>query len=85
MFIIKNVINNNGGPFDLVFIDLTAAYDHISREFLFRVLIYILRKLYDGITAAICGSKVKFDILIGFCQGGLESPTLFNYYFFLCT
>ena len=27
----------------------------------------------------ICGSKVKFDILIGCRQGGLESPTLFNY------
>ena len=90
IFIIKNVINKHAGPFVLVFIDLTAAYDHIPREFLFRVLefrtgakvlIYILRKLYEGTTAVICGSKTKFDILVGCRQGGLESPTLFNYYF----
>ena len=29
----------------------------------------------------ISGSKVQFDILCGCRQGGLESPTLFNYYF----
>ena len=29
----------------------------------------------------ISGTKVQFDILCGCCQGGLESPTLFNYYF----
>ena len=90
IFIIKNVIKKHTGPLILVFIDLTAAYDHIPREFLFRVLefrtgakvlVYILRKLYEGTTAMVCGSKVKFDILIGCRQGGLESPTLFNYYF----
>ena len=74
----------------LVFVDLTAAYDHIPREFLFRILefrtgakilVYILRKLYDGTTAFISGTKTHFDILVGCRQGGLESPTLFNYYF----
>ena len=29
----------------------------------------------------ISGTKVQFDILCGCRQGGLESPTLFNYYF----
>ena len=74
----------------LIFVDLTAAYDHIPREFLFRVLefrtgakilIYILRKLYDGTTAYIAGTKTHFNLLVGCRQGGLESPTLFNYYF----
>ena len=46
-----------------------------------KVLIYILRKLYDGTTVIISGSKVQFDILVGCRQDGLESPTLFNYYF----
>ena len=90
IFIIKNVIQKHTGPLVLIFVDLTAAYDHIPREFLFRVLefrtgakilIYILRKLYDGTTAYISGTKVRFDLLIGCRQGGLESPTLFNYYF----
>ena len=90
IFIIKNVIQKHAGPLVLTFVDLTAAYDHIPRDFLFRVLefrtgakilVYILRKLYDGTTAYISGTKVHFDILTGCRQGGLESPTLFNYYF----
>ena len=42
---------------------------------------YILRKLYDGTKAYIAGTKVRFDLLVGCRQCGLESPTLFNYYF----
>ena len=41
---------------------------------------YILRKLYDGTKAYIAGTKVRFDLLVG-CRQGVESPTLFNYYF----
>ena len=90
IFVIKNAIQKHAGPLVLVFVDLTAAYDHIPRDFLFRVLelrtgakllVYILRKLYDGTTACVSGTKVKFDILSGCRQGGLESPTLFNFYF----
>ena len=44
-------------------------------------MVYILRKLYDGTKAYISGTKTTFDILVGCRQGGLESPTLFNYYF----
>ena len=59
---VKNVIQKHAGPLVLVFIDLTAANDHIPRLFLFRVLEFrtgakiltcILRKLYDGTTAII--------------------------------
>ena len=90
IFILRNIIQKHAGPLVLVFVDLTAAYDHIPREFLFRILefrtgakilVYILRKLYDGTTAFISGTKTHFDILVGCRQGGLESPTLFNYYF----
>ena len=72
IFIVKNVIQKHAGPLVLVFIDLTAAYDHIPREFLFcvlefrtgaKILTYILCKLYDGTTAIISGTKVQFDIL----------------------
>ena len=38
IFIIKNVIQKHTGPLVLIFVDRTAAYDHIPREFLFRVL-----------------------------------------------
>ena len=71
IFIIKNVIQKHTGPLVLIFVDLTAAYDHIPRDFLFRVLefrtgakllVYILRKLYDGTTAYFSGTKVVFDL-----------------------
>ena len=90
IFIIKNIVEKYPGEFYAVFIDLTAAYDHIPREFLFSVLAFrtsapllisILRKLYEGTIAKITGSKTVFEIFSGCRQGGIESPTLFNYYF----
>ena len=90
IFIIKNVLDRFGGTIIAVYIDLTAAYDHVPRDFLFRLLkmrtgahhlIAILQKMYEGTTASIKGSKAVFDILIGCRQGGQESPCLFNYYF----
>ena len=83
IFILKNIIQKHTGPLVLVFVDLTAAYDHIPREFLFRILefrtgakilVYILRKLYDGTTAFISGTKTHFDILVGCRQGGIGKP-----------
>ena len=38
IYIVKNVIEKHEGLLVSVFIDLTAAYDHIPRDFLFRVL-----------------------------------------------
>ena len=49
-----------------------------------KILVYILQKLYDGTKAYIVETKVRFDLLVGCHQGGLESPTLFNYYFDFC-
>ena len=78
IFILKSTIEKCGGPLIAVYIDLTAAYDHIPRDFLFRVLeirigarhlVAILRKMYSGTTAAIRGMKCKFDVLTGCRQG----------------
>ena len=86
----KNITEKYGGTLIAVYVDLTAAYDHVPREFLFRILqirtganhlIAILKKMYEGTTASIRGTKAKFDVLIGCRQGGQESPCLFNYYF----
>ena len=90
IFIMKNVVDKYSGSFVAVYIDLTAAYDHIPRDFLFRVLklrtgadrlIEILKLMYIGTTASIKGLKSTFDVLVGCRQGGQESPVLFNYYF----
>ena len=86
----KNVIKKTKDPFIAIYIDLTAAYDHIPRDFLFRVLKFrlsapllvdILQLMYQGTTASIKGMKSYFYVLIGCRQGGQESPCLFNYYF----
>ena len=90
IFIMKNVIEKYKGSFIAVYIDLTAAYDHIPREFLFKVLeirtgasflIHILKLMYLQTTASIKGMKTTFEVLVGCRQGGQESPVIFNYYF----
>ena len=90
IFVVKTVIEKYGGHLIVVYIDLTAAYDHIPRDFLFKVLnlrtgashlIAILHAMYKHTTASIIGMKTKFDVLVGCRQGGQESPCLFNYYF----
>ena len=90
IFILKNVIQKYGKEFMIVFIDLTAAYDHIPHNLLFKVLelrtgskilTNIIKKMYEGTFAKIPGCKTIIEILCGCRQGGIESPTLFNYYF----
>ena len=90
IFLVRNIIQKYSDTIIAVYIDLTAAYDHVPRDFLFRVLsmrtgahhlIAILKKMYENTTACIRGTEAKFDILIGCRQGGQESPCIFNYYF----
>ena len=90
LFVLKTVIDKYNDTLIAVYIDLTAAYDHIPRNFLFKVLdlrtgashlIAILYKMYQGTTASILGMKENFQVLVGCRQGGQESPCIFNYYF----
>ena len=90
IFIMKNVIEKTKDPLIAVYIDLTAAYDHIPRDFLFRVLelrtgatflIHILKLMYERTTTSIKGMKTSFEIFVGCRQGGQESPVVFNFYF----
>ena len=37
IFILKKVIDKTKDPLIAIYVDLTAAYDHIPRDFLFRV------------------------------------------------
>ena len=84
------IIQKYKGTLVAVYIDLIAAYSHVPRDFLFKVLtmhigathlIAILKKMYEGTTASIRGMKTTIDVLIGCHQGGQESPCIFNYYF----
>ena len=90
IFILNTIIRKYNEPLVAIYVDLTAAYDHIPRDLLFRVIefrtgarhiVNILRKMYEGTTASIRGMNSKFDVDVGCRQGGQESPVLFNYYF----
>ena len=38
IFIVKSIIETHGQQIIAVYVDLTAAYDHVPRDLLFRVL-----------------------------------------------
>ena len=61
IFIVKQIIDKYGDTLVAVYIDLTAAYDHIPRDFLFRILslrtgathlIAIMKKMNEATTAS---------------------------------
>ena len=90
IFILRNVINTSKEKMYLCFIDLTAAYDKIPRDLLFRALdvrlgcshlISLLKSVYTETTASITGLRKIFPIKAGCRQGGIESSILFNIYF----
>ena len=77
------------------YVDLSAAYDHINRDLLFRSIynriphdeptdcIDIIKKLYKSTKSYMAGenpSKDMFSTSTGVRQGGSESPVLFNLY-----
>ena len=78
---------------NILFVDLTAAFDHIDRRWLFKTirqklqgtidckLFDLLETLYSSTTTALSVHDLdKFIIELGFRQGGAESPHLFNLY-----
>ena len=80
-------------PVYAVFVDLTAAFDHVRRNWLFKsikqrfpkhnnnILIELLESLYSYTTTALNESDLDiFEIFVGVRQGGPESPTLYNLY-----
>ena len=89
IFIVREAIQSTKDPIYLCMIDLRAAYDHIDRNMLFKVLSIrtkafmltsILKALYTGTIAAIKNTVDHFQVHTGCRQGGIESPVLFNIY-----
>ena len=84
-------------PTFLLFVDLSAAFDHINRKWLFKTikqrfpasadlnLIHLLESLYSHTTTALAESPNNiFEMTSGVRQGGPESPILYNLYMEYC-
>ena len=79
-------------PLYLLFVDLTAAFDHIPRQWLFKSIrlrfstnqsirmIDILERLYENTTLTYDEADTTFKTTSGVRQGGPESPFLFTLY-----
>ena len=87
---ISNLIKK---PVYALFIDLTAAFDHINRGWLFtsirqrfpynqdNILFELLQTLYSNTKTALDGDMNNvFQTYVGVRQGGPESPFLYNLY-----
>ena len=71
-------------------VDLSAAFDHISRPFLMTILrmffgenstiIKLIESMYSKTECNLKGDKASFQTTSGVRQGGTESPTCYNLY-----
>ena len=90
---IQQISNSSKKQLYALFVDLTAAFDHVRRDWLFNsikqrfpnqennILIELLESIYSYTTTALSESESSiFEILVGVRQGGPESPTLYNLY-----
>ena len=87
---IQQISNRKLQPLYLVFVDLSAAFDHLPRQWMFdsiklrfkddqsSLLIDILEKLYEN--TSLTFEEATFETTSGVRQGGPESPNLFNLY-----
>ena len=88
---LQQITKKAGRKAYLLFVDLTAAFDHIDRKWLFKTikqrikndtdckLFNILESLYSSTTTALAEHELDaFIIELGVRQGGPESPILFN-------
>ena len=78
-------------PTYLLLVDLTSAFDHVERSWLFETIrgrfkedfdmttIKLLEHLYDSTTTSLAETpNDKFPLNCGVRQGGVESPMLYN-------
>ena len=88
---IQQITDKMKKPVYILFIDLTAAFDHVVRKWMFksiyqrfpagtdRTLIELLEALYAYTTTALAETPDDlFELALGVRQGGPESPPLYN-------
>ena len=89
---VQQISHKKKQPLFLLFVDLTAAFDHVPRNWLFQSLklrfpsnqpsrlIEILEHLYKNTTLTYDDADTTFQTTSGVRQGGPESPFLFTLY-----
>ena len=90
---VQQISNAMNKPVYVLFVDLSSAFDHINREWLFKsieqrfsnaeekTLFLILKAIYAHTTTALAETPTDiFNISTGVRQGGPESPPLYNLY-----
>lgn len=89
---VHQISNKKLEPTFLLFVDLSAAFDHIPRSWLFESIklrfpdrsiprtFEILKTLYENTTLTYDEAMISFKTTSGVRQGGPESPFLFNLY-----
>ena len=88
---IQQITNKMKKTTYLLFVDLTAAFDHVERSWLFKTIrkrfksscdktnIQLIECLYKCTTASLAETPDdKFELNVGVRQGGVESPMLYN-------
>ena len=87
----ENILDRK--PVHVLFVDLSSAFDHINRDWLFKsihqrfkssqdkTLFNILQAVYSHTTNALADTPNDiFELSTGVRQGGPESPPLYNLY-----
>ena len=90
---VQQITDRMQKPVYVLFVDLSAAFDHIGRPWLFKsiynrfpteddtILIKLLQALYQYTTTSLTETADDlFGLLLGLRQGGPESPPLYNLY-----
>lgn len=90
---VQQITTSMKKPVYVLFVDLSSAFDHINRDWLFKsirqrfadheetALFQILQAIYVHTTTALAENPTDiFDIFTGVRQGGPESPPLYNLY-----
>ena len=88
---VQQITDQMETPLYILFVDLTAAFDHVVRAWLFKyiyqrlppgadtTLIKILQTLYESLTTALSETPEDIiELILGVRQGGPESPSLYN-------
>ena len=96
IFIVKSIqqiTSKMKKPTFAMFVDLSAAFDHVERSWMFKSiknrlpegfnleLVHLLETLYSNTTTALAETPDDtFQLSVGVRQGGPESPMLYNLY-----